>query len=172
MPVLSADQAELALGRLREGDYGPDHPLVGALLDRLGETGGVRRKRAAAKWFDAEASGREERRADRQRNGTQAEQRAEFRAWRERQIDELEAATRGQLLTPRAREAGVTPEAVLDMSPEAMRANLSKEALEWFGQNGPPLSFDAWRYANLGARDARAVASWQRRTAGYFSEYG
>jgi hypothetical protein len=169
---LTADQAEAALSRLREGDFGGDTPLVGALLDRLGETGGVRRKNRAAKWFDADTSGRDERRAARQQRGTVAEQRSAFRDYQAQLVDRLEAATRGQMLKPRAREAGVRTSDVLTMQPDAMRANLSEEALRWFGEHGPPLSFDAWRYANLGARDKRAVASWQRRTGGMFSEHG
>lgn len=172
VPQLDADQAELALGRLREGDYAAENPLVMALLERLGETGGVRRRNAAAKWFRADTSGRDERRAARQQRGTVAQQRSRYHDYLEQLEQTLEGATRGQMLKPAAREAGVRTADVLTMTPAAMRANLSAEALEWFGKNGPPLPFDAWRYANLGARDRRAVASWQRRTGGYFSEHG
>lgn len=171
MPTLTADQVETVLGRLREADYAGDTPLVQALVERMGEAAGVRRKNRVAKWFTA-ASERDERRATRQRAGTVAEQRAAYGEHVNDVERRLEAATRGQMLKPAARERGVRVEDVLRMSPAAMRANLSEEALRWFGEHGPPLSFDAWRYANLGARDRRAVASWQRRTGGYFSEHG
>lgn len=171
MPVLSADQVETVLSRLREAGYGGDDPLVTSLVTRMGETGGVRRRNRVAKWFTA-ASGVDERRATRQQVGTVAEQRAAYAEHVNDVERRLEAATRGQMLKPAARERGVRVEDVLRMSPAAMRANLSEEALRWFGEHGPPLSFDAWRYANLGARDRRAVASWQKRTGGYFSEHG
>lgn len=170
--MLDADQAETVLSRLREADYNGEDGLVRSLLERLGETGGVRRRNRAARWFDAEVSARDERRARRQQIGTVTEQRAAYRDYLEQTERQLEAATRGQMLTPRAREAGVRTAAVLTMTPAAMRKNLSEEALRHFGEVGPPLSFDAWRYANLGARDKRAVASWQRRTGSYFSEHG
>lgn len=179
MPQLNADQVELALGRLREGDYGDDNPLVRSLLERLGETGGVRRKNRAAKWFDREASARDERRANRQQHGTQRDQQAAYRSYVSQLAGDLEANTSGQPVTARQRTKqgqgrGMSLERILTSSPDTIRANLSPEALEWLAREngGPPLSFDAWRYANLGARDSRAVASWQKRTAGYFSEYG
>lgn len=173
MPVLSADQAETVLSRLREGQYRADDPLVASLLERLGETAGVRRRNRAAKWFDAATSERDERRAARQARGTAAQQRDAYRDWVERRGIALEEATRGQYLTPRARAAGGwTTERLLTSSPDTIRKHASEEALRWFAEHGSPLSFDAWRYANLGARDKRAVASWQKRTGGFFSEHG
>ena len=145
---------------------------MASLIERLGQTGGVRRRNRAAKWFDPEVSARDERRQARVERGTVAEQKAAYRDYLERTERQLETATRGQMLTPRARESGVRTSAVLTMTPAAMRKNLSEEALRHFGEHGPPLSFDAWRYANLGARDKRAVSSWQRRTGSYFSEHG
>lgn len=177
VPVLTADQAETVLGRLREADYAADDPLVVSLLARLGETGGVRRRNRAGKWFDAEASGREERRVQRQNAGTVAEQRQEYASYVEQLANRLEAATKGQVVTPRERELqargrGMLVTDILTSNPATIRAKLSEEALRALGDEGPPLSFDAWRYANLGARDRRAVASWQRRTGSYFSEHG
>lgn len=177
MPVLSADQAETVLGRLREADYPDGDPLVVSLLDRLGETGGVRRRNRAAKWFDPEASGREERRVQRQTAGTVAEQRQAYAGYVEQLANRLEAATKGQTVTPRERARQATGKGmmladILTSNPDTIRAKLSEEALRELGESGPPLSFDAWRYANLGARDKRAVASWQARTGSYFSEFG
>lgn len=179
MPQLDADQAESVLSRLREADYPEDHPLVVAALARLGEAGGVRRRNRAARWFDPEVSARDERRADRQQRGTVAQQQADYRDYVRILAGQLEDATRGSAVTRQqkqknARGRGMSIERILTSSPDTIRANLSDEALEWLAREngGPPLSFDAWRYANLGARDARAVASWQRRTAGYFSEFG
>lgn len=172
LPQLTADQAETALSRLREAEYPPDNELVLGLLDRLGEASGVRRRNRAAKWFDAETSARDERRSARQQRGTVEEQREKFADYREQLELTLEAETRGQHLKPASREAGIRLANVLTMTPNGMRKHLSQEALEVLAKIGPPLSFDAWRYANLGARDARAVASWKRRTSGYFSEYG
>lgn len=179
IPSLTADQAEDALGRLREADYRAEHPLVMALLGRLGETGGVRRRNRAAKWYDPEASGRDERRAARQAQGTVREQQAAYRSYVQGLAGDLEANTRGQAVTreqrgAQARGRGMSLEKILTSSPDTIRKHLSDESLEWLAREhgGPPLSFDAWRYAYLGARDARAVASWQRRTGGFFSEYG
>lgn len=173
VPALSADQAEAVLGRLREADYKGDDDLVRSLLERLGETAGVRRRNRAAKWFDADTSAREERRADRAAKGTVAEQRDAYRDYVEQRGRALEAATNGQYLTPRSRQAGGwSTDRLLTSSPDTIRKHASEEALRWFAEHGTPLSFDAWRYANLGARDKRAVASWQRRTGGFFSEHG
>lgn len=171
VPHLTADQSESALARLREAGYAGDHPLVAALVARVGDTGGVRRRNRVARWFGA-GSERDERRATRQQAGTVAEQHDKHRDYLEQYRIRLEAATRGQMLKPRAREKGVKTDDVLNMTPTAMRANLSEEALRFIGENQPPLNFDAWRYANLGARDRRAVASWQKRTGGFFSEHG
>jgi hypothetical protein len=177
--VLTADQTEDALGRLREADYAADNPLVVALLARLGETGGVRRRNRAAKWYDPEASGREERRAARQQHGTVREQQAAYRDYVRDLAAQLEQHTRGSQVTrqqkaAQARGRGMSTEKILTSSPDTIRRHLSEESLEWLAREhgGPPLSFDAWRYAYLGARDKRAVASWQRRTGGFFSEYG
>ncbi len=179
MPRLDADQAETVLGRLREADYGADHPLVQQLLERLQAAGGVRRRNKAAKWFDAEASGRDERRAARQQHGTKREQQAKFRDYLRSLAADLEANTRGHAVTRRQKAAqstgrGMSVERILASNPDTIRKHLSDESLEWLAREhgGPPLSFDAWRYAYLGARDSTAVASWQRRTGGYFSEHG
>lgn len=142
-----------------------------ALLDRLEAAGGKRRANAARKWFGA-AGDLEQRRHDRQTRGTVAEQRDEYAAYLDQLRHRMEGATRGQMLNPRARMAGMKTADLLTMNPATIRKHASEEALRFFGQHGPPLSFDAWRYANLGARDSRAVASWQRRTAGYFTEHG
>jgi hypothetical protein len=173
VPNLSADQAETTLSRLREADYPAEDQLVQSLIARLGEAGGVRRRNRAAKWFDPEASAREERRARRQQVGTVAEQKAAYRDYIESRAREVEAATKGQHLNPRARESGaISLEQLLVSNPATIRRHASEEALRHFAEAGVPLSFDAWRYANLGARDKRAVASWQRRTGSYFSEHG
>lgn len=171
VPVLSADQAESALGRLREADYAGDDELVTRLLDRLGETGGVRRRNRAAKWFDAETSGRDQRRADRQQRGTLAEQRKQYEMDMAYMLDALEAGTNGHYLKKGA-PASVRGRKILMANRATQERWLSEEALRWFADNGRPMPFDAWRYANLGARDSRAVASWQNRSEGWFSEFG
>lgn len=179
MPALDADQAETVLSRLREADYADTDPLVASLLERLGETGGVRRRNRAARWFDREVSARDERRAARQQHGTLKQQQDQYRAYVRTLAGDLEANTSGQAVTARQRAAqgqgrGMSVERILTSSPDTIRKHLSSEALEWLAREhgGPPLSFDAWRHAYLGARDPRAVSSWQRRTGSYFSEYG
>ena len=147
-----------------------------ALLERLEATGGKRRAGAARRWFGA-AGDVAERRARRQDAGTVEQQREAYGAYVHELRDRLEAATRGQAVnaamrSAQARGRGMTLEQILTSTPATMRKHLSEEALRALGDEGPPLSFDAWRYKNLGARDRRAVASWQRRTAGYFSEHG
>lgn len=171
-PRLTADQAESALARMREAGRDQDDDTVTALLDRLEQTAGKRRANAVRKWFGSTGDV-DERRATRQARGTVAEQREAYADYVEQEARRIEAATRGQTLNPRARAAGVmTIDALLTANPATIRRHASEETLRYFGQNGPPLSFDAWRYANIGARDARAVASWQRRTGSYFSEHG
>jgi hypothetical protein len=168
---MSADQSEHVLARLREADYSADHELVGSLLQQLERKGGKRKANAARKWFGAE-SAVDERRAQRQQNGTLEEQRGEYGLYVQRLREQLETGTRGNMLTRQARAAGMDTEAILTSTPDTMRKHLSEESLRELAKIGPPLSFDAWRYQNLGARDRRAVASWKRRTAGYFSEHG
>jgi hypothetical protein len=156
---------------LRDADYSGDNALVSTLLTRLEAVGGKRKANAARKWFSAE-SGRDERRANRQANGTLEDQRGEYGLYVQRLRERLEEGTRGNMLTREARAAGHNTEAILTSTPDTMRKHLSEESLRELAKIGPPLSFDAWRYQNLGARDRRAVASWQRRTAGFFSEHG
>lgn len=175
---LDADQAEHALGRLREAGYDDAaHPTVAALLDRLEQLAGKRHTNRVRKWFDQEASAREERKVERQRVGSVKDQRVEYRAYINGLAGELEAATRGHVVTPemrnrQARGRGMSVEDILASNPATIRAHLSDEAMQHLGENERPLSFDAWRYAMLGARDSRAVESWTRRNAGYFGEWG
>lgn len=168
---MTGDQAERALSRLREADYPATDPTVSALLDRLEAVGGKRKANTVRGWW-GKAGADAERREAREKVGTRAEQQAAYRDYMEQLELRLEEATRGQMLTPRARQAGVRTAEILTGNPATIRANASEEALRWFGENGPPLSFDAWRYANLGARDKKAKDAHQRRTGGYFSEHG
>lgn len=177
VPRLTADQAEEVLGRLREGGTEDVTPTVAALLDRLETVGDKRRASAARKWFGD--SGRKAERAyQRAQNGTRAEQSREYRAYLEDLAGKLEDETRGSTVKRHIKwkqargEQNVSTTDVLASSPDTIRARLSDEALEALAKLGPPLSFDAWRYQMLGARDQRAVASFQRRTGSYFSEYG
>jgi len=174
--LLSADQAETVLARLREADYPGSDELVQAALDRLEQVGGKRRAKTVRGWW-GEAGERAERAAERQRMGTRAEQQTAYRDYVQQLAGQLEDATRGQTVTPRerarqARGQGMPLETILTSNPATMRSRLSEESLRALAELGPPLSFDAWRYANLGARDKRAVASWQARTGSYFSEHG
>lgn len=178
MPHLSADQAETVLSRLREADYPRDDTLVAAAMKRLEEAGGKRRANAVEKWW-GESGDKAERRARRQQNGTVKEQQSAYREYVRSLAAELEANTRGSAVTreqkgAQARGRGMSLERILTSSPDTMRKHLSSESLEWLAREhgGPPLSFDAWRHAYLGSRDTTAVTSWQRRTGGFFSEYG
>ncbi len=177
-PRLSADQAETALSRLREGDFPEDDDTVRALLDRLEAAGGKRRANAARKWW-GESGRQAQARADRQQSGTLAEQREEYGNYIADLAQQIESRGRGSGgVTRRVNglqsrgDKGASLEAILTSSPATIRARLSDEALELLAEIGPPLSFDAWRHEFKGARDPDAVRSHQRRTGGFFSEYG
>lgn len=174
---LDADQAEHALSRLREADTPGDHPTVTALLDRLEATAGKRTAARVRKWFDKEASARDDRRRARQEHGSVKDQRGEYRGYLNGLARELETATRGNTVTRemkhrQATGRGMSLEDILASNPATIRAHLSDEAMQHVGEHGRPLSFDAWRYSMLGARDDRAVESWTKRQAGYFGEWG
>lgn len=174
---LTADQAEHALAQLRTADRRGDDPVVRALLARLQETAGKRHTARVRKWFDAEASARDERRRSREQHGTLAEQHGDYQVYLHRLADELEAATRGHHVTREMRErqtrgGGMSLVQILASNPATIKKHLSEEAMQHLGEHGRPLSFDAWRYSLLGARDARAVESWAKRNAGYFGEWG
>lgn len=175
--TLSADQAEHALARLREADYPMGHPTVAALLNRLEATAGKRNAARVRKWFDQEAQARDERRRVREQHGTVADQKVDYRAYLNGLATELEAGTRGNHVTREMRErqargSGMSVADILASNPATMRKHLSDEAMQYLGEHERPLSFDAWRYVMLGARDARAVESWNKRQGGYFGEWG
>lgn len=184
MPRLTADQAETVLARAREAGLDADHPLVVAGLERLEQTGGKRRTNAARKWFGADGDAAE-RRVSRGDAGTRQQQQQAYAEYVQGIADQLEEVNRGGNAVRRRQGDGAgsrssrtgpdrpTTTAVLTSNAATIRARLSPESLERLAElGGPPLSYDAWRYEYLGARDARAVESYQRRTAGYFSEYG
>lgn len=168
---MTGDQAERALSRLREAGYPASYPTVAALLDRLETTDGKRRANAVRGWW-GKAGDVAERRTARSENGTAQEQRGAYRDYMEQLEMGLEAATNGQMLKPRSRGAGVRTADILTGNADTIRKHASEEALRYFAETGPPLTFDAWRYANLGIRDKRATAAYQRRTGGFFSEHG
>lgn len=175
-PRLSADQAERALSRMREASLPADNDTVAALLDRLEEAGGKRRAAKVRGWF-GKAGDVAERRARRQDVGTVKEQRSAYADYVRGLAARLEEVTKGQAVaagtrSQHARGQGLSLEQILTSTPATMRKHLSEESLRALAEQGPPLTFDAWRYANLGARDSRAVASWQKRTGGYLSEHG
>lgn len=184
MPRLDADQAETVLARAREAGLDGESPVVSAALERLEQVGGKRRANAARKWFGAEGDAAE-RRATRADAGTRREQQQAYAEYVQDIAAQLEEVNRGGNAVRRRagdganRRSSVTgpdrPElgAVLTSNAATIKARLSPESLERLAEiGGPPLPFDAWRYERLGARDARAVESYQRRTTGYFSEYG
>lgn len=185
MPRLNADQAETVLARAREAGLDSDSPVVSAALERLETVGGKRRANAARKWFGADGDAAE-RRATRGDTGTIKQQQQAYAEYVQDIAAQLEDVNRGGNAVRRRQGDGAgsrstitggdgrpSLDAVLTSNAATIKARLSPESLERLAEiGGPPLSFDAWRYERLGARDPRAVESHARRTQGYFSEYG